>query len=123
MKDHSNQRPRRKEPQVPINGANHLVAKFSRLYAEAAPDDQFALRVWMRDIILGRTVGSANMVHARRSEKRMIEACERRILEFPLAMDAREVAKELKREGWYAWASDYANIIARIERVRAKIGA
>jgi hypothetical protein len=33
------------------------------------------------------------MVHARRIEKRMVEACERRILEFPLAMDAREVAK------------------------------
>ena len=37
----------------------------------------------------------------------MIEACERRILEFPLAMGAREVAKELKREGWYAWATEY----------------
>jgi hypothetical protein len=33
----------------------------------------------------------------------MIEACDRRILEFPLDMDAREVAKALKREGWYAW--------------------
>jgi hypothetical protein len=40
----------------------------------------------------------------------MIEACERRILEFPLDMDAREVAKELKREGWYAWASDYESM-------------
>jgi hypothetical protein len=52
----------------------------------------------------------------------MVEACERRILKFPLEMDAREVAKELKREGWYAWASDYASIIARIERVRATAG-
>ena len=50
----------------------------------------------------------------------MIEACERRILEFPLVMDAREVAKELKREGWYAWASSHETIIHRIERVRAK---
>ena len=33
----------------------------------------------------------------------MVEACERRILKFPLEMNAREVAKELKREGWYAW--------------------
>ena len=54
------------------------------------------------DIILGRKVGSANTVRARRGEKWMVEACERRILEFPLYMDAREVAKELKREGWYA---------------------
>ena len=74
----------------------------------------------MRDIILGRKVGSANTVRARRGEKRMVEACDRRILEFPLDMDAREVAKELKREGWYAWASDYQSIILRIERVRAK---
>jgi hypothetical protein len=101
---------------------NSLVETFSRAYAEATPEDQFALRVWMRDIILGRKVGSANTVRARRSEKRMVEACERRILKFPLEMDAREVAKELKREGWYAWASDYASIIARIERVRATAG-
>jgi hypothetical protein len=74
----------------------------------------------MRDIILGRNVGGANMLHAKRREKRMIEACERRILEFPLGMNAREVAKELKREGWYAWATEYASIIFRIERVRAK---
>jgi hypothetical protein len=107
---------------MPIDGANRLVAEVSRLYAEATPEDQFALRVWMRDIILGRKVGSANMVRARRGEKRIIEACERRILEFPLAMDAREVAKELKREGWYAWASDYEGIIFRIKRVREKAG-
>ena len=69
---------------------NQLVAKFSRLYAEADPEDQFALRVWMRDIILSRKEGSVNMLHARRSEKRMIDACERRILEFLVGMDARE---------------------------------
>ena len=75
----------------------------------------------MRDIILGRKVGTVNTVRARRME-RMLEACERRILEFPLSMDAREVAKELKREGWYAWASDYESIIFRIKRARAKAG-
>jgi hypothetical protein len=114
---------RRGGPQKPDDGkTNQLVAKVSRLYAEALPDDQFALRVWMRDMILGRKVGNTNMVHARRIERRMVEACKRRILEFPLGMDAREVAKELKREGWYAWASDYRNIILRIERVRATAG-
>jgi hypothetical protein len=67
-----------------VDGAtNQLVAKISRLYAEADPDDQFALRAWMRDIILGRKVRSGSMVHVKRIEKRMIEACERRILEFP----------------------------------------
>ena len=56
----------------------------------------------MRDIILGRKVGGVNMVHARRSEKRMIEACERRVLEFPLGMDEqrpRPSAGELQIEG------------------------
>jgi hypothetical protein len=125
MKDHSNsvdRPPRRGDPQIPVNGANQLVAKFSRLYAEADPEDQFALRIWMRDIILGRNERRVNIFHARRIEKRMVEACERRILEFPVDMHAREVAKELKREGWYAWATDYQSIILRIERVRAKAG-
>ena len=36
----------------------------------------------------------------------MIEACERRILEFPLDMDARDSRQGAKREGWYAWASE-----------------
>jgi hypothetical protein len=77
--------PQQGEPQIPVDGAtNQLVARFSRLYAEAGPEDQLAVRVWIRDIILGRKVGSANTVRARRSEKRMVEACERRILEFPL---------------------------------------
>ena len=117
------QPPQRGDPQIPVDGAtNQLVAKFSRLYAQAAPEDQFALRVWMRDIILGRKEGSVNTVRARRNEKRMVEACERRILEFPLDMDAREVAKELKREGWYAWASDHDGIVFRIKHVRAKAG-
>ena len=40
----------------------------------------------MRDIILGRKEGSVNMRQARRNEKRMVEACERRIVEFPLDM-------------------------------------
>jgi hypothetical protein len=38
----------------------------------------------MRDIVLGRKAGGVNMIHARRAEKRMVEACEHRILEFPL---------------------------------------
>jgi hypothetical protein len=115
---------RRGDPQTPVDGeTNQVVAKVSRLYAEATPDDQLALRVWMRDIILARKVGITNTVRARRGEKWMVEACERRILEFPLAMDAREVAKELKREGWYAWGSDYASLIFRIQRVRAKAGS
>ena len=115
------QPPQRGDPHKSDDVAtNQLVAKVSRLYAQAAPEDQFALRVWMRDIILGRKEGSVNMRQARRNENRMVEACERRILEFPLDMDAREVAKELKREGWYAWASNHDGIVSRIKHVRAK---
>jgi hypothetical protein len=44
------------------------------------------------------------------------------VLEFPLGIDARNVAKELKRKGWFAWTSDYDNIVFRIKRVRAKAG-
>ena len=51
--DSVSQRPQRGDPQIPVDGAaNNLVAKFSRLYAHAGREDQFALRVWMRDIIL-----------------------------------------------------------------------
>jgi hypothetical protein len=52
----------------------------------------------------------------------MIEACERQIMEFPLDMEAHEVAKELKREGRYAWATEYASIVARIGRCEQKRG-
>ena len=122
--DSVSQTPQQVDPQKPLDGAtNQLVARFSRLYAEAGPEAQFALRVWMRDIILGRKEGSANMPQARRNEKQMVEACERRILEFPLDIDEREVAKQLKREGWYAWASNHDGIVLRIKRMRAKAGS
>ena len=63
-------RQRRGDSQIPIDGAtNHLVVKFSRLYAEAIPDDQLALRVWMRDIILGRKVESANRVRGKKGRE------------------------------------------------------
>jgi hypothetical protein len=81
---------------IGLSSASFRIVAFKTYMAHADPEDQFALRVWMRDIILGRKEGSVNMLHARRSEKRMIEACERRILEFSVRMDARE---ELKREG------------------------
>ena len=87
--DSAGQPPQRGDPQIPVDGTtNQLAATFSSLYAQAASEDRLALRVWMRDIILGRKVGSASTARAGRAEKRMVEACERRILEFPLAIDA-----------------------------------
>jgi hypothetical protein len=124
MKNHSysvDRSPCRGDPQIPVDReTNQLVARVSRLYAEASAQDQLALRVWMRDVILGRKTGKTSVVRSRRMEKRATEACERRIMEFPVGMNARDVAKQLKREGWYARASEYAQIVMRIERVRAK---
>ena len=61
---------------------------------------KFAVRAGMRNLMLGRRVGSANMIRGRSSENWMITACERRILEFPLGMEAREIRHGVKREGW-----------------------
>jgi hypothetical protein len=42
--DSVSQTPERGDPQIPVDGAkNQLVAKFSRLYAQAALEDQLAL--------------------------------------------------------------------------------
>ena len=43
----------------------HWLRPFSALYAEASPEEQAALRVWMRDIVLLRN----NLARSRRSEK------------------------------------------------------
>ena len=119
--ERTGQEPGRGDPQIPGDEAmNALIAEVSHLYAKASAEDQLALRVWMRDVILGRRTGKTNVVRSRRMEKRATDACERRIMEFPIGMDAREVAKQLKHEGWYAQASEYAQIVMRIERVRAK---
>jgi hypothetical protein len=61
----------------------------------------------MRDNILGRKEGSVNMRQARRNEIRMVEACERRILEFPFGHEFSR-GRQGTHEGWYDWASDYA---------------
>src|SRR4029077_14728584 len=103
MKDHSDsvgQPLRRGYPQIQVNGANQLVAKFSRLYAEAAPEDQFSLRDWMRDILLGRKEGSVNMRHARRTEKRQSEACERRDVLTRLPSMTNSQVKHVTPEAW-----------------------
>ena len=55
----------RGDQQIPIEGAtNQHVTRFSRL----TPRPVLALRVWMRDITLGRKEGSVNM-HQERERK------------------------------------------------------
>ena len=115
---------RRGAPQVAGDfRQSELVAKISKLYAQAAPDDQLALRVWMRDVLLGRTAGTRNLAHASRLEKRSREACERRILDFPREMDARKVAEQLQREGWYSGGTNREYIVLRIQYMRSNVTA
>jgi hypothetical protein len=78
------------------------VEEFSRAYAVASPDEQVALRVWMRGIILPGKVSRKDLARCRRNEKESVAARDRRILEFPLSMSPNAVAKALIGEGWYS---------------------
>jgi hypothetical protein len=66
-----------------------IVETFSRAYAGASPEEQAALRVWMRDIILPQKEPRKDLALSRRCEKDTIAACDRRILEFPLSMSPK----------------------------------
>ena len=68
MLNSAGQPPQRGDPQMPINGANPRFQVLAPL-RQGAPEGQFALRVWMRDIILGRKVRTGNMVNARRATR------------------------------------------------------
>ena len=60
----------------------HWLRPFSALYAAASPEEQAALRVWMRDIVLPRTERRNDLAKSRRYEKDSVAARDRRILEF-----------------------------------------
>jgi hypothetical protein len=78
---------------------NPLVETFSRAYEAASPDEQAALRAWMRDIILPRKEPRNDLPRSRRSEKDSVAACDRRILEFPLSTSPKAVAKDSEGGG------------------------
>jgi hypothetical protein len=59
-----------------------IVETFSRAYAAARPDEQAALRVWMRNIVVPQMEPRKDLSRSRRSEKDSVAACDRRILEF-----------------------------------------
>ena len=46
-----------------------IIDTFSRAYSLASPDEQAALRVWMRDIILPQRKPRKNLEMSRRCEK------------------------------------------------------
>jgi hypothetical protein len=99
---------------------NRLVETFSRAYAAASPDEQAALRAWMRDIILPRKQRRKDMIRSLRSEKNSIAARDRRILEFPLSMSPNAVAKILRAEGWYSPKTTIYHIEFRVRRLRER---
>jgi hypothetical protein len=97
-----------------------IVEPFSRAYAAASPEEQAALRVWMRDIILPQREPRKDLKMSRRCEKDTIAACDWRILEFPLSMSPKAVAKILKAEGWYGPKTTVYYIEFRVRRLREK---
>ena len=74
----------------------------------------------MRDIILPQKGPRKDLALSRRCEKDTIAACDRRILEFPLSMSPKTVAKMLKAEGWYGPKTTVYYIEFRIRRLRGK---
>ena len=97
-----------------------IVEAFSRGYEAASPDEQAALRVWMRNIIRPQKEPRVDVAKARRFEKDSIEARDRRMLEFPPSMSHREVAKLLQAEGWFSPKTTVYYIEYRVRRLREK---
>jgi hypothetical protein len=96
------------------------VEEFSRAYAAASLDEQAALRVWMRNIILPGKARRDDLASARRTEKESVAARDRRILEFPLSMSPKAVAKALIGEGWYSKKTKVYYVEFRVRRLRTK---
>jgi hypothetical protein len=61
----------------------HGILASLRAYESATSDEQAALRVWMRSIILPGDARRLDMDRVRRSEKASIQARAQRIVEFP----------------------------------------
>jgi hypothetical protein len=97
-----------------------IVETFSRVYAEASPEEQAALRVWMRNNIRPQKELRVDVAKARPFEKDSVEARDRRMLEFPPSMSHREVAKLLQTEGWFSPKTTVYYIEYRVRRVREK---
>ena len=97
-----------------------IVKTFSRAYSSASPDEQAALRVWMRNIIRPQEEPRVDVAKAKRFEKDSVEARNRRILEFPVSISHREVAKALQAEGWFSLKTTVYYIEYRVRRLREK---
>ena len=74
----------------------------------------------MRNVIHPLKEPRVDVAKARRCEKDSIAACDRRILEFPLSMSSKTVAKILKAEGWDGPKTTVYYIEFRVRRLRGK---
>ena len=92
----------------------------NELSPAASPDEQAALRVWTRDTIRPQKKPRVDVAKARKFEKDSVEARDRRILELPLSMSPREVAKILQAEGWFSLKTTIYYIEYRVRRLREK---
>jgi hypothetical protein len=100
------------------NPLKATLEEFSRPYDAASPDEQAALGVWMRKIILPGKIRRDDLARARRSEKDRITARDRRIMEFPSSISPNAVAKALRAEGWYSAKTTVYHIEYRVRRLR-----
>ena len=106
-------------PAIVSDPVKATVKAFSRAYEEATPDEQAALRMWMRSIVIPTRLRRGNLAIARRNEKESIAARDRRILEFPNTMSPREVAKAVRAEGLYSSGTTVYHIEYRVVQLRA----
>jgi hypothetical protein len=74
----------------------------------------------MRNIIRPQEEPRVDVAKAKRFEKDSVEARNRRILEFPVSMSHREVAKALQAEGWFSLKTTVYYIEYRVRRLREK---
>jgi hypothetical protein len=74
----------------------------------------------MRNIIRPQKEPRVDVAKARRFEKDTVEARDRRMLELPLSMSHREVAKLLQAEGWFSPKTTVYYIEYRVRRLREK---
>jgi len=91
-------------------------------YEAASSEEQAALRVWMREIIVPQSEPTKDLAKSRRCEKDSIAARDRRILEFPFSTCSKTVAQILKAEGWYGPKTTIYYIEFRVRRLREKRG-
>jgi hypothetical protein len=74
----------------------------------------------MRKIVMPNKARRTDLAKSRSNEKESVEARNRRILEFPLSLTPRAVAKALIAEGLYSPKTKVYYVEYRVRRLREK---